>query len=66
MQSPCQGATGGSRLRVTGALAPVGPPLEPPLSFYMYLMQELQQSNLQIPPGQSPPNYGYNTVTEVI
>ena len=31
MQTPCQGATGGSRLRVTGALAAVGPALEPPL-----------------------------------
>ena len=28
---PVRGATGGSRLRVTGALAPVGPPLESPL-----------------------------------
>lgn len=35
-------------------------------AFYMYLMQESLQSNLQIPPGQSPPHYGYNTVTEVI
>ena len=31
MQTPCRGATGGSGLRVTGSLAPVGPPIEPPL-----------------------------------